>query len=122
MLAPTVRDALTTERTVDITTTGRRSGTPQRLEIWFHERDGRVYVTGLPGRRGWYANLLADPRMTFHLKGAVRADLPATARPVTDPQERRETFGWILAGLGREAQFDDWLARSPLVELDFDDA
>ena len=61
--------------TVDITTIGTRSGEPRRIEIWFHNVDGTVYLTGLPGPRAWYANLLANPRFTFHLKHGVHADL-----------------------------------------------
>ena len=44
-----IRQALEQERTIDITTRGRRSGELQRIEIWFHNLDGRVYITGLPG-------------------------------------------------------------------------
>ncbi len=69
------------DHTVDITTTGARSGRPRRIEIWFHNVDGTVYLTGLPGPRDWYANLMADPRLTFHLKHGVRADLRPTRRP-----------------------------------------
>lgn len=88
-LDQTVREALKTDMTVDITTTGRRSGEPRRLEIWAHYIDGKVVITGTPGPRGWYANILAEPRMTLHLKEGVQADLAATARPVTDETERR---------------------------------
>ena len=28
------------DRTIDITTTGRRSGQPRRVEVWFHRVDG----------------------------------------------------------------------------------
>jgi deazaflavin-dependent oxidoreductase (nitroreductase family) len=112
-----VAGALERDRVVDITTTGRRSGRPHRLEIWFHNLDGRIYVTGLPGRRGWYANLLANPELTFHVKHSAEADLPARARPVTDPAERREVLGRILENLGR-ADLDAWLERSPLVEVE----
>ena len=83
------REALETDMTVDITTTGRKSGEPRRLEIWAHYIDGRVVITGTPGPRGWYANILADPRLTIHLKGDVQADLAGTARAVTDAAERR---------------------------------
>ena len=34
--------------------------------------------------RAWLHNLRADPRLTFHLKQLVQADLPATAREITD--------------------------------------
>ena len=80
-----VRRALETERTIDITTTGRTTGRPHRIEMWFHNLDGRLYLTGTPGARGWHANLLAHPEFTFHLKGTVRADLPARATPDRGP-------------------------------------
>jgi hypothetical protein len=47
-----VRRALASDRTIDITTTGRRSGQPRRIEIWFHNLGGRIYISGLPGSRG----------------------------------------------------------------------
>ena len=53
--------ALQDDRLIDITTTGRKSGEPHRIEIGFHFVDGHVYITGRPGLRGWYANLLANP-------------------------------------------------------------
>jgi deazaflavin-dependent oxidoreductase (nitroreductase family) len=111
--------ALAQDRTIDITTTGRRSGRPRRVEIWFHQLDGRIYISGLPGRRGWYANLVAEPDFVFHLKESVTADVPARARPVVEPAERREVLEQLLPRLGREDAFDDWLARSPIVEVLF---
>ncbi len=86
---PRVAEALRRGGLIDITTTGRQTGRPRRIEIVFFGIDGRVYITGSPGSRGWLANLQADPRLTFHLKRGVVADLPATARIVTDPAERR---------------------------------
>jgi deazaflavin-dependent oxidoreductase (nitroreductase family) len=116
-----VRRALARDRTIDITTTGRRSGQLRRAEIWFHNLDGRIYITGLPGRRDWYANLLADPQFTFHLKESASADLPARASPVTDQAERRAILARILDKLGRPGDLDAWLASSPLVEVAFAD-
>ena len=85
--------ALAQGGTVDITTHGRKTGQPRRIEIVFFNFDGRVYISGMPGRRGWYANLLADPKLTFHLKGRVVADLPARAIPITDEEARRALLG-----------------------------
>ena len=117
-----IRDALASDRTVDLTTTGRRSGAPRRLEIWMHQVDGATYITGTPGRRDWYANVLADPRVVLHLKESASADLPATAEPLTDPDERARVLDVILARVGRGAQRDRWLSDSPLIALRFDDA
>src|SRR5918995_586366 len=79
-----IRRALSRGHLIDITTTGKRTGLPRRVELVFHNIDGRIYISGLPGRRSWYANLVANPRFTFHLKRVVQADLPATARPITE--------------------------------------
>lgn len=82
-------DSSTAERTIDITTLGRHSNIPRRIEVWFHRVDGRWYITGMPGPRSWYANLRAHPRFIVHLKHGVTADLPATAAPVDEPARRR---------------------------------
>ena len=113
-----VKSALERDRTIDITTTGRRSGRPHRLEIWFHNLDGRIFITGLPGRRDWYANIVANSDFTFHLKQSAQADLPAHARPIVEAGERRAVLERILERLGREDELDRWLADAPLVEVD----
>jgi deazaflavin-dependent oxidoreductase (nitroreductase family) len=110
---------LTHDRTIDISTVGRKSGQPRRTEIWFHNLDGRIYITGTPGRRDWYANLVAHPEFTFHLKQSVVADLPARALPIVDPEARRRIFAAILERLGRHGQLEAWVAGSPLVEVEF---
>jgi hypothetical protein len=115
-----IRHALETERVIDITTTGRMSGRPHRIETWFHNVDGRLYLTGQPGPRGWYANLRANPRLVFHLKQSVQADLPATARPIVEEGEKRDVLSRILARLDRGDRVDEWVARSPLVEVELD--
>jgi deazaflavin-dependent oxidoreductase (nitroreductase family) len=116
-----VRAALARGGTIDITTLGRRSGRPRRIEIVFFAIDGRVWISGLPGRRGWIANLSADPRLTFHLKGRVNADLPASARIVTDDAERRPVLEHVTSSWGRRAQLPAFLDRAPLIEVTFDD-
>jgi deazaflavin-dependent oxidoreductase (nitroreductase family) len=114
-----VRQALATDRTIDITTTGRSSGLPRRIETWFYRVDDQIYLTGSPGRRDWYANLLANPDFTFHLKQRVAADLAARATPITDPEERRAIFARILSDLGGSQDLEAWLEGSPLMAVEF---
>ena len=112
--------ALESDRTIDITTTGRVSGVPRRIEIWFHNVAGVIYITGTPGTRDWYANLLADPSFTFHLKESAQADLTATADPVTEPGERRRLLEVITDRVDASQPIDKWVAESPLVRVEFD--
>ena len=116
-----ISDALRKDMVVDITTIGRKSGERRRIEIWAHSLEGRVLITGSPGKRSWYANMLADPSVTLHLKGDVRIDLPATARAVTDPAERRKLLTAIKGASGfeqrRTMDVEAWVKGSCLVEL-----
>jgi deazaflavin-dependent oxidoreductase (nitroreductase family) len=113
--------ALAQGHLVDITTTGRQSGTPRRIEITFHNIGGRIYISGMPSpqRRGWLSNLDANPRFLFHLKGAVKADLPATARVIEDEAERREVLPHVARAWKRN-DLETMIRQSPLIEVDFE--
>lgn len=116
-----VTKALRRGGVIDITTTGRRSGRPRRIEIVFFHVDGRVYITGFPGTRAWMANLRSDPRLVFHLKRDVVADLPATARVVTERAEREAVLRVALRTWRREHRLEEFVASAPLIEVRFDD-
>jgi deazaflavin-dependent oxidoreductase (nitroreductase family) len=117
----TISGALKRGQTIDITTTGRRTGRPRRIEIVFHNIDGRIYISGTPSRkrRSWMANLDANPRLTFHLKGKVRVDLPATARIIDDEPERRAVLPDVARNWGR-SDIDAMVRYSPLIEVTID--
>jgi deazaflavin-dependent oxidoreductase (nitroreductase family) len=119
-LDQSIRDALARGGVIDITTTGRKTGQPHRIEIVFHNIGGRLYISGMPGfKRSYIANLAASRHFTVHLKGSVKADLPATARIITDGAERRE----VLPGIARIWKRDDvetMIEQSPLFEVTID--
>jgi len=112
--------ALEIDRTIDITTTGRNSGEPRRIEMWFHNVDGVVFITGTPGTRDWYANLSADPSFVFHLKETTTADLTARATPITAAAERRPILEVITERVDASDPLDEWVDRSPLVRVEFE--
>jgi deazaflavin-dependent oxidoreductase (nitroreductase family) len=113
-----VRASLEHGQVMDITTIGRHSGQPRRIELVYHNVDGRLLISGRPGiPRGWLANLKANPEFTFHLKRGVRADLPAVARVVTDRAERERLLRPIAAGW--RIDLGMMVASAPLVEVTF---
>jgi deazaflavin-dependent oxidoreductase (nitroreductase family) len=106
--------------TIDITTTGRRTGKARRIEIVFHNIGGRIYISGLPRpqKRDWLLNLEADPHFTFHLKGRTRADLPAVARVIDDEAERRDVLPHVARNWRRN-DLEQMVRYSPLIEVAF---
>jgi deazaflavin-dependent oxidoreductase (nitroreductase family) len=118
------------DRTIDITTTGRRTGEARRIEIVFYRLGDDIYLSGIPGpvTRHWLQNLAAQPHFTFHLKHGVVADLPATATVITDASERRRVLAVFVDEFNRrhgpdsewpEAVLDEWVEASPLARVTF---
>jgi deazaflavin-dependent oxidoreductase (nitroreductase family) len=117
-LDPKLKEALSRGGVIDITTIGRKSGKPRRLEIQFHNIDGRLYISGMPSprRRSWLANLDAHPAFTFHLKRGFKADLAARARIITDEAERRKIQAPI-ARFWKRNDVEKMVEQSPLIEV-----
>lgn len=113
------RSALERSQLIDMTTTGRRTGQPRRIEIALHSIDGRLYVSGMPRadrKRAWILNLERDPQVTIGLKQTAHVDVPATARIIDDPVERRQVLERVAARW-RRTDVDVMVAHSPLIEL-----
>jgi deazaflavin-dependent oxidoreductase (nitroreductase family) len=122
------RLATLAERTIDITTTGRRTGQLRRIEICFYCFEDQIYLSGVPGprTRDWLTNLAAEPRFVFHLKNAVKADLPARAAVITDPAERRRVLSDFVEVFNARhdadspwprAVLEEWVDTSPLAHV-----
>ncbi len=68
-----------------LTTTGRVSGRPHRIEIWFVLADETVYLmAGDRDRSDWVRNLMASPDVELEIGGRKRA---TRARVVDDDAE-----------------------------------
>ena len=109
--------ALKSDSLIDITTIGRKTGKPQKIEIVFHNFDGLLYISGRPGKRDWYANLVAKPQFTFHLKQSTQADIPARAVPITDEAARRQVMTKVVEKWNQQDKLEAFVQSSPLVEV-----
>ena len=106
----------------DVTTTGRRSGKPHEIEIWFGVIGETMYlISGNGPTADWYSNALVNPRVSVRLKREIRNGL---ARDVTDADERRRVgdlmgkkYPWegdSSIGLTRHA----WCYDVPVLAID----
>jgi len=68
-----------------LTTTGRRTGVPREIEIWFTERDGLFYVIAEHGEHAnWVRNIRANPQVRVRIGDR---QIAARARPVESGRE-----------------------------------
>ncbi|HLF42334.1 MAG TPA: nitroreductase/quinone reductase family protein [Acidimicrobiia bacterium] len=110
-------ETLAAHRTIEITTVGRRTGQPRRMEIWWFYVEGRFFITGTPGARDWYANVNRSPELIVHVAGW---DLPAMAHPIKDLETRSMIFDseltrWYSDNAQRQRLIDD----APMIEVVF---
>jgi deazaflavin-dependent oxidoreductase (nitroreductase family) len=68
-----------------VTTVGRTSGRPHRIEIWFALHDGTVYLlSGGRERSDWVKNLVASPEVDLEIGGLTRPTRARVLAPGTD--------------------------------------
>lgn len=82
-----------------LTTTGRHTGTPHRIEIWFGLGDGVVYIlSGGGDRSDWVRNLMISPEVVLEIGDVKRT---TRARVVTDPERTPWRGGSSSRSTGR---------------------
>jgi deazaflavin-dependent oxidoreductase (nitroreductase family) len=125
-MEPTVREAMNRGGIADITTVGRKTGKPRRIEIFFHHFDGKYYLTVRPSqrKRDWEANIEANPEFTLHLKRDVAADVPVTGAAEPDPEERGRVLrralieSWDSPPDGVDRALHKWVENSPFIRFE----
>ena len=77
-------DDLADEPYCYLTTTGRVSGKPREIEIWFHLEGRTLYMLAESRRAQWTRNIRANPSVSVRIADQGFA---GTARVVDDPEE-----------------------------------
>lgn len=107
----------------DITTKGRRTGRPHRVEIYFHHYDGEYYLAGMPGpRRDWQANIEANGEFTLHLKRGLTVDVAVVGEWEPDPTERAKVIRRVLNDTWPESartdqNLQEWVDYGPFIRF-----
>jgi deazaflavin-dependent oxidoreductase (nitroreductase family) len=102
-----------------LTTTGRVTGRPHEIEIWFGAREGSLYLLSGGGRNAdWVKNLLKDPAVTVRMAGHM---FTGTARLV-ESKEEEQTARYLLAEKYNELEEDnspdEWARTALVVAID----
>ena len=89
-----------------LTTTGRKSGLPREIEIWFGINGNSLYLLSGGGDKSqWVKNLLANPNVTVRI---AKHNFNGIARIVSE--EKKETMArHMLAG-----KYQGWKEGKPL--------
>lgn len=80
----TLLSQLSTENYCYLTTTGRVSGRPHEIEIWFGSQNNTIYLLSGSEKSDWVRNLLRDPSVTVRIANHIFTGI---ARVVDDKEE-----------------------------------
>ena len=84
-----------------LTTTGRRTGRPREVEVWFTRRGARHYVVAETGERPeWVRNLRADPRVRWRVGDAAFRGRARVVAAAAEPRLHRTVCGLSDAKYG----------------------
>jgi deazaflavin-dependent oxidoreductase (nitroreductase family) len=101
-----------------LTTIGRQTGQPHRIEIWFGVHDGRMYlVSGGRDRSDWVRNLQVNSRVTVELGDETHAGAAWILQAGTAEEQRARD---LLVGKYREGDnLDAWGRTSLPIVIEF---
>ena len=90
-----------------LTTTGRMSGRPHEIEIWFGAQNRTVYLLSGSDKSDWVKNLLKNPAVTVRI---AKHTFTGTAR-VVDDQEEELGARYLVAEKYQEWEEDKTLSQ-----------
>ena len=104
----TLLSKLTREEYCYLTTTGRITGKPHQIEIWFGLHEDSLYLLsgGMDGS-DWVKNLHKNPAVTVRI---AKQTFSATARVITDEKEEN------MARIKLAEKYQEWEAGRKLSE------
>jgi deazaflavin-dependent oxidoreductase (nitroreductase family) len=115
-------DALAATEFCYLTTRGRRTGSPHRIEIWFVGHADCAYLLSDSDRADWYRNLLADPSVALEIGGEMRT---TTAAPVDADDPANAAVRPAMAAkyqAGYAEDLDRWSRTAWLVRIEWPEA
>jgi deazaflavin-dependent oxidoreductase (nitroreductase family) len=103
-----------------LVTTGRVTGLPRRIEIWFAIDQGTLYLlSGAGDRSDWVKNLRRDPEVRVEIG---TCSFQGRARIVKDPTEsqRARALVYDKYAPGYRGDLTSWRRRSLPIAVDFE--
>lgn len=107
------------EKFIHLTTTGRKTGKPRTVELWFAVNGGKVYLSHEGEETDWMKNIKKNEQVAFEIAGR---GFTGKARYLKDGEDG----AWIAKvalyekyyGKASKEVIEDWFSLSRLLLID----
>jgi deazaflavin-dependent oxidoreductase (nitroreductase family) len=114
---PEVLETLLKEKLAHLTTVGRKTGKPHRVELWFALGAGRIFLSHEGDYTDWMRNITKNRRVRIQI-GTLNVEADATILNEGAPKELGKTSLYEkYYGPAPKATVDDWFELSTIIEL-----
>lgn len=101
-----------------LTTLGRKTGKPHRIEIWFANEGEVMYLmSGGRDRSDWVKNVAANPQVTVELGDETRQGIAVIVSNDSSHDQRARQL--LVAKYEKDENLDDWGRNSLPIIVEF---
>ena len=112
-------ESVASERFIHLTTTGRKTGKPRMVELWFAFSGGKVYLSHEGEETDWMKNIKKNEHVAFEI---ACKSFTGKARYLRDSEDK----AWIARvalyekyyGKASKEVIEDWFSLSRLLLID----
>jgi len=110
-------ETLRKEKLANLTTVGRKTGKPHRVELWFATGGGKIFLSHEGDYTDWMRNIRENGRVRIQI-GRVDLEAEATILKEGLSKELGKTSLYEkYYGPAPKATVDDWFELSTIIEL-----
>ncbi|HUK50974.1 MAG TPA: nitroreductase family deazaflavin-dependent oxidoreductase [Terriglobales bacterium] len=110
-------DSLKKEHFIYLTTTGRKSGKPHTVELWFASQGNRIFLSHEGQETDWIKNLTKIKQVNVRI-GSARFHADGCLASNGEPRETgKKTLYEKYYGPASKEKIDDWFELSTVIEL-----
>jgi len=107
------------QRLIHVTTTGRKTGKPHTVELWFAVKDGKVYLSHEGSETDWMKNIRHSDRVSFEMAGkSFRGRAGTLENGSKEAWEAEVALYEKYYGKASKEIIEDWFSLSKLIAVE----
>lgn len=105
------------EKHIYLTTRGRRTGNPHKVELWFAISGDKIYLSHEGPYTDWMKNILKDSRVRFKIGGTLFRGKACIVKSGEAFEIGKHVLYLKYYGKASESVINDWFSESTIVEI-----